>query len=164
MRIYTEKELADLGYKEVSPGVFARTKPAPSSPAEKKKKVPEQFAKLKAGNYEVGGKTYKFRSGWEYIYAQYLQLLKDQKQVKDWLYECQRFDFPGIKRGCVSYLPDFKVIYPDEHHEWHEVKGYLDKKGATRLKRMAKYYPAEKVILIRKEEIAEIKRSGLVKV
>lgn len=162
MRIYTEKELAALGYVETSPGIFERTKPI-ADPTEKKKKLPEHLAHIKQETCIIGGKKCKFRSGWEKIYATYLELLKTNGSIKDWEYEPHRFEFP-IKRGCNSYLPDFKVIENDDSHWWAEIKGYLDKKGATRLKRMAKYFPQEVVKLIRREEINDIKKSGLVKI
>lgn len=149
-----------MGYVETKPGIFERVKSAPN-PQEKKKKVPDHLKHIKAGKYVVGGNTYRFRSGWEHIYAMYLELLRSNGSIKDWKYECQRFDFPGIKRGCVSYLPDFKVIENDDSHWWAEVKGYLSPQGATRLKRMAKYFPNEKVRLVREPEIQDIKKSGI---
>lgn len=162
MRIYTEKDLADMGYVETKPGIFERVKLNLDS-TEKKKKVPEHLAHIKAETCIIGGKKCKFRSGWEKIYATYLELLKTNGSIKDWEYESKRFEFP-IKRGCSSYLPDFKIIENDDSHWWAEVKGYLDQKGATRLKRMKKYFPNEVVKLVRKEEIQDIKNSGLIKI
>lgn len=155
MRIYTEKELADLGYKEVSPGVFARSAPT-LDPNKKEKQKPAHLKHIKSGNYEVGGKIYHFRSGYEYTYACYLELLKTNKSIKNWEYEPKRFDFP-IKRGCNSYLPDFKIIELDDSHYWVECKGYLDKKGATKIKRFAKYFPNERLEIVREAGIKEIR-------
>jgi hypothetical protein len=88
-----------------------------------------------------------FRSSWEANYARYLNWLKSQGQIASWEYEAKVFTFP-IKRGTTEYRPDFLVTYPDGQSEWHETKGYLDDKSKTQLKRMAKYYPQEKIILI----------------
>ena len=97
------------------------------------------------------------RSSWEANYARYLNFLKDKKQIVDWEYEPKTFWFDNIKRGCVSYLPDFKVYNNSGGHEWHEVKGYMDQRSKTKLRRMARYYPNEKLILIAKTEYMDIK-------
>ena len=48
----------------------------------------------------------------------------------------------------MSYLPDFLVINNNDKEEYHEVKGYMDKKSATKLKRMKKYHPEIVMVLI----------------
>ena len=53
-----------------------------------------------------------------------------------------------IKRGNRFYKPDFKIINNDGLVEYHEIKGYMDKDSQVKLKRMAKYYPHIKLILI----------------
>lgn len=158
--VYNEKTLAAKGYVEIRPGVFQRS--GEITPAHRDKKVPDQFANLKGGKCKIGETIYNFRSGWEATYAQYLEFLKVNGQIRSWEYECKCFWFEGIKSGCTSYLPDFKVVENDGSHWWAEVKGYLDQKGATKLKRMAKYFPEETVKLIRKDEIASIKKSGII--
>lgn len=97
-----------------------------------------------------------FRSAWEANYARYLNFLKAQGEIESWDYECQTFVFHGITKGTLSYMPDFKIIYSDGSHEWHEVKGWMDAKSQTKLKRMAKYYPEEKVIVIGPDEYKAI--------
>ena len=87
------------------------------------------------------------RSAWEANYARMLNWRKERGEVVRWEYEPETFEFP-IKRGNRSYIPDFKVWYPDGHYEWHEVKGYMDAASKTKLKRFAKYYPNEKLVLI----------------
>lgn len=87
------------------------------------------------------------RSSWEHNYILYLNWRKEHGQIVKWEYEPETFEFP-VKRGNRSYLPDFKVFFPDGHYEWHEVKGYMDASSKTKLKRMAKYYPEEIVVLI----------------
>lgn len=80
------------------------------------------------------------RSPWEANYARYLNWLKGQGKIRSWKYEAKVFEFP-IKRGAIDYKPDFKIEYADGHIEYYEVKGYMDQKSKTKLKRMAKYYP-----------------------
>jgi len=87
------------------------------------------------------------RSSWEANYCRYLNWLKANGKIKAWSYETETFPFP-IKRGAIDYKPDFKVEYADGHIEYHEVKGWLDPTSKTKLKRMAKYYPDIKLILI----------------
>ena len=99
----------------------------------------------------IGGKRKYFRSKWEANFARYLQWQKSKDLISDWLHEPQTFWFEGIKRGCVSYLPDFKIIHADGKHEWIEVKGYMDPKSATKLKRFKKYFPTESIHVIGSE-------------
>lgn len=76
-----------------------------------------------------------FRSNWEANCARWFN-----KQGKEWAYEPEVFSFldHGIKRGTVSYCPDFKV-----GTLWVEVKGMLTTKGKTAIKRFKKFYPKE---------------------
>ena len=104
--------------------------------------------KFKQGWRTIGGKRNYFRSKWEANYARWLQWRKKHGEIIDWLHEPQTFWFESIKRGVRSYLPDFKVILLDGTHEWHEVKGYMDSKSLTKIKRLKKYYPEEKLIVV----------------
>lgn len=99
-----------------------------------------------------------FRSSWEANYARYLNWLILQRQISSWQFECQTFVFHGITRGVMSYMPDFKVINNDGSHEWHEVKGWMDARSRVKLKRMAKYYPEERVIVIDQKEYKAISK------
>jgi hypothetical protein len=74
--------------------------------------------------------------------------LQEHGEIESWEYEPDTFWFDGVKRGTRSYTPDFKVHYPDGSVVYHEVKGYMDQRSATKLKRMAKYHPDVRVILI----------------
>lgn len=96
------------------------------------------------------------RSSWEANYARYLNFLIHQRQIKSWEYEVDTFEFKGIKRGSRFYTPDFKVFNLDGSFEYHEVKGYMDSRSQTKLKRMAKYHPQVKIILIQRREYQEI--------
>lgn len=98
-----------------------------------------------------------FRSTWEANYARYLNLLKKLKIINDWKFEVDTFEFP-VKRGSRFYTPDFKIFNDDNSIEYHEVKGYMDQRSSTKLKRMKKYYPNIPIILIDKEYYSRIGR------
>jgi hypothetical protein len=108
------------------------------------------YSRSNASWYLIDGKKYFFRSSWEVNYARYLTWLCSKGEILSWEYEPDTFWFEEIRRGVRSYLPDFKVFNNDGTHEYHEVKGYLDKKSKTKLKRMKKYYPKIKLVLIDK--------------
>lgn len=110
----------------------------------------------KAAWREFGGKKHFYRSRWEANYGRYLEFLKLHSKIKDWLHEPDIFWFEGVKRGSVSYLPDFKIINNDDSIEYHEVKGWMDARSKTKISRMAKYHPSVKLIVIQKKEYDEI--------
>lgn len=111
------------------------------------RRAPSTNGTYRAGHHEVGGKKHYFRSGWEVNYAHYLEWLKAKKQIQDWAYEPVIFWFEGIRRGTVSYLPDFQVVELSGKIVYHEVKGRMDARSVTKIKRMAKYHP-EVVLLV----------------
>jgi hypothetical protein len=100
---------------------------------------------------EIGDKKVYCRSRWEANYARYLEWQFQQGFIKEWLHEPQTFWFDKIKRGCVTYLPDFKVISNDGAHFWVEVKGWMDPKSITKIRRFRKYFPEEKLFIIDKK-------------
>lgn len=102
----------------------------------------------KQGWREISGARIYFRSRWEFNYAVYLQFLVEQKQIAKWEHEPETFWFSGVKRGCVTYLPDFRVTNCDGSIEYHEVKGWMDDRSKTKLRRMKKYHPAVKLRVI----------------
>jgi hypothetical protein len=77
--------------------------------------------------------------------------MKKHGHVIEWQHEPKTFWFEGIKRGTNNYKPDFMVIFPSGSEEWIEIKGYMDAKSATKIKRMAKYHPDVKLRVIGKE-------------
>lgn len=101
------------------------------------------------------------RSSWEANYCRYLNLLKAQGQIAGWEYEPKTFWFEAIRRGVRSYLPDFRVTFPDGHHEWHEVKGWMDPKSRTKLNRMRIYYPKEQMVVIDRAWFRQAEKTGL---
>jgi hypothetical protein len=96
------------------------------------------------------------RSTWEANYARYLLFLKKNGNIHDFEYEPDTFWFEKIKKGCRFYIPDFKVWTSPTKFEYHEVKGYMDQKGQTKLNRMARYYPEVKIVLIDKAVYRDI--------
>lgn len=115
--------------------------------------------KFHSGHYDTSKGPVYFRSKWEAQYAQYLDWLIKAKEIKDWQYEPETFFFDGIKMGTNCYKPDFKVWTKTGAIEYHEVKGYMDAKSKTKLKRMKKYHPEVKVVLIERKQLDEIKRN-----
>lgn len=101
-----------------------------------------------------------FRSTWEANYARYLNWLISVGDIKSWEYEVDTFEFIAIKRGTRFYTPDFKVTERNGTTVYHEVKGWMDPKSKTRLARMAKYYPAVKLILIDKDAYYAIAKTA----
>src|SRR5574343_130953 len=91
--------------------------------------------------YIKGAKKYYMKSKWEYNYALYLDFLVSKGLLLEWEYEPDAFWFESIKSGIRKYTPDFKLYNLDGSIEYREVKGWMDSKSKTKLKRMAKYYP-----------------------
>ena len=121
--------------------------------------VPTRNASWKASWRNIGGIDKYYRSRWEANYARYLQWLKENNQIQDWKHEPKTFWFEGIKRGCVSYLPDFWVQELNGSESYHEVKGWMDDRSKTKIKRMAIYHPDVKLIVIEKTGYKSIEKS-----
>ena len=101
-----------------------------------------------------------FRSAWEANFARYLNFLVGNGDITKWEYEPDTFEFTEIKRGTRSYTPDFKVFdSEDAEPYYYEVKGWMDAKSKTRLKRMAKYYPDVRVIVFGQKDYTSLKKN-----
>jgi len=126
--------------------------------------LPRPGTTWKAGWREIGGIRKYYRSKWEANYAYYLEWLKSNKQIADWKHEPRTFWFEGVKRGTVSYLPDFWVQEISGKDSFHEVKGWMDARSKTKIARMAKYYPEIKLVVIDSKGYEALRRSvkGLV--
>jgi len=111
---------------------------------------------------EIGGKRHYFKSLWEYNYACYLQWLKSLDQIKEWEYEPKTFWFEGIRRGVTNYKPDFRVTENNDSTHWDEVKGYMDQKSKTKIKRFKKYFPEETIRVVGAEWFKKFKWKTLV--
>ena len=113
----------------------------------------------KGGWREIGGMRKYYRSRWEANYACYLEWLKTGGHIADWKHEPKTFWFEGVKRGTVSYLPDFWVVENDGTDAFHEVKGWMDDRSKTKIKRMAKYYPDVKLVVIDSKGYTALRKS-----
>ena len=133
-----------------------RSKVGPRSPG-------QMYSSARGGKREDLSNQY-FRSAWEANWARYLTWLKSIGEIRAWEFEVVTFEFAKIKRGTRFYTPDFKVTNKDGSVEYHEVKGYMDQRSATKLKRMAKYYPLTRIVLIDKAAYSSVakKVSGLI--
>lgn len=105
-------------------------------------------ASWKAGWREIGGQRAYFRSRWEANYGRYLEWLRERGEIQRWEHEPETFWFEGIKRGALSYLPDFRVTERNGDIVFHEVKGWMDARSKTKISRMARQYPSVRLIVI----------------
>ena len=105
-------------------------------------------ATWKAAWREIGGVRKYYRSAWEANYARFLEWLKARGEIQRWEHEPKTFWFKGIRRGCVSYLPDFRVTKKNGDIEYYEVKGWMDARSVTKIARMAQYHPTVKLVVI----------------
>lgn len=149
----TKKWMASLGTKKKSEMLLKGLKTKEKNGTLHK----ERKTTWKAGWREIGNVKKYYRSRWEANYARYLEWLKSNGRIKKWEHEPETFWFEKIKRGTRSYLPDFRVEENNGNISYHEVKGWMDKRSITKLKRMKKYYPETTVVLIRKKEYDKIK-------
>ena len=99
------------------------------------------------------------RSAWEANYARYLTWLQGRGMIASWSFEPTTFEFP-VQRGSRFYTPDFLVVERDGSSSYHEVKGWMDPRSATKLRRMAKYHPEVRLVLIDKEAYRAIARDA----
>jgi hypothetical protein len=74
--------------------------------------------------------------------------MKKWRHISEWEHEPETFWFDKIKRGTNNYKPDFRVTFPSGGVEYIEVKGYMDQKSRTKIKRMAKYHPQVKLRVV----------------
>lgn len=95
------------------------------------------------------GRVIKFRSILEARWSYYLDILVKGKQILSYDHEPRWFVFGDLRFGKnCRYLPDFVVTELDGSTTLHETKGYLDGNSVTKLRRMAEYYPDQKLWLI----------------
>lgn len=97
-----------------------------------------------------------FRSKAEANFARYIKHCLCLKYE----YESHTFWFEGIRSGCTSYTPDF---YIPEKDFFFELKGWLDSKSKTKLKRFKKYFPEQfgKMILVKQSLTSNAKKELL---
>ena len=117
------------------------------------------YSKSKKGTIQIGGKKVFCRSSWEANICAYLQFLKDNGEIKDWDLEVKTFWFLKIMRGVRSYKPDFLITNNDGSQYFEEVKGWMDAKSKTKIKRMAKYYPEVDLRILGEKRYKEIAKN-----
>ena len=105
------------------------------------------YSRCKRGFREDLGNVF-FRSSWEANYARYLNYLVNSNQIYKWEFEPDTFIFHGETRGAITYLPDFKIYTLNGNIEYHEIKGWMDAKSKSKLKKMAAFYPNIELKLI----------------
>jgi len=88
-----------------------------------------------------------FRSKFEYNWALYLDLLKQQREILNWQYEPDTFYFREETQGPYQYIPDFK-IFTDDGFYYQECKGYHDGSTNSKLRRFKRQNPDIEIELI----------------
>lgn len=123
------------------------------------------YHNVKGGKYECSKGNIYFRSMWEANRALYLDWLIQQGEIRDWEYEPERFFFDRIRMRDKGYKPDFKITRTDGSIFYEEVKGNMDPRSKTVLKRMKKYFPDIKIILIETKQYDDMyrKMKGILK-
>ena len=119
-----------------------------------------QYSRVKKGKVTIEDKTFFARSRWEANVGAYLQYLKDSELITDWQHEAEEYRFEAIKRGVMSYLPDFKITRLDGSFYLIEVKGYMDNKSKTKLNRMKKYFPHIFIDLIEAKRYKQLQENS----
>jgi hypothetical protein len=102
--------------------------------------------------HTIGGQRHFFRSSWEVVYAKYLQSLVENNTIISWEFEPVSFKFSDTTHSVRSYTPDFRITNLDKSIEFHEVKGYVDKKSIIKSEKMAKEYPDTVLKIIGEKE------------
>ena len=89
--------------------------------------------------------TDRYRSKTERAYAALLTMRQQAGELRQWWYEPMKGCYLAPK---TSYTPDFLLWYPDNHLEFHEVKGpHIWEKDWIRAKQAAALYPCFLFIL-----------------
>ena len=84
------------------------------------------------------------RSGWEKLYAEYL----DKNNIK-WQYEPTTFDL-----GNSTYTPDF---YLDYENKYIEIKGYLTDYAKNKMRRFKRKYPDINFEILKFKQLRKLK-------
>jgi len=87
-------------------------------------------------------------------------LIANENDIERWEFEADTFEFKKIRKGVRFYTPDFKVTFKDGHIEYHEVKGWDYPRGKTARKRMQKYYPHIKLLLVERDFFRAVRAKG----
>ena len=156
LRLSEEEYVAFMKRRNKTPKFAAKTKDS--------KGVVTGYKSNVKGWRMLGGKRIYFRSLWEIQYAQTLEWYKKNRKIIDWWYEPKVFDFPKDKyrTGPFYYKPDFLVFTSKrEHPIWYEVKGYMTKDSAKKIKRFKKHYPEEEIVIIEKSWFQSMRKNNM---
>lgn len=115
-------------------------------------------ASWKAGWREIGPQRIYARSRWEANIARMLEFRRMTGDLVSWEHEPVTFWFEKIRRGVRSYKPDFRVTEKGKEPYFIEVKGWMDARSKTTLRRMKKYHPSVTVDVIDSKRYAVIKK------
>ncbi len=126
-------------------GTIASRGPVRQNGSEQKRE--STYSRCRRGKRADLGEQF-FRSSWEANYARFLNWMIGLGQVREWQYEPTTFYFEGVKRGAISYTPDFRVVDRDGVETYREIKGWLTSKDRTRFRRMSKHHPGVNLVLI----------------
>lgn len=96
----------------------------------------------------IAEREFHFKSKFEYRYAQYIEILREQGLYLSWDYESTTLLFENEVRGAKIYTPDFRIVTDKGNIEYHECKGLLSGSDVTKFKRTAKYYPKVDITLV----------------
>ena len=79
----------------------------------------------------IASREFHFKSKFEYRYAQYLEILREQGHLIHWDYEPIALVFEEETRGAKVYTPDFRITTNSDAFEYHETKGRLSGSDVT---------------------------------
>lgn len=118
----------------------------------------------KAGWRTVGGRRIYFRSRWEANYGRYLEHLRINGMIKRWEHEPKAFAFTKESTYPHSYLPDFRVTGITGAVQFHEVKGWMDRRSRQQIARMKRYFPTVVLVVRRAKwfKRANVKMKGII--
>lgn len=100
--------------------------------------------KAKTSNYN----GFNYDSKKEAEYAMQLDWLVKAKQVKHWERQ-HKIDITIEGEHICNYYIDFKVTYPDNHIEYHEVKGFETDVWRMKWRLVKAIHPDWKLVLIK---------------
>lgn len=156
----TQRNQAALGmhHSQLNPPTQEQCDAISRAAAARVRKGGNSYSRVKDGRRADLDNIY-FRSRWEANYARFLRFRQEQGDIARWEFEPETFWFEAIKRGVRSYTPDFKIWDPGGTVYFVEVKGWMDAKSKTKLKRMKKYYPDVDLRLVGAKEYRQIERT-----
>lgn len=115
--------------------------------------------RYRAGFRTIGGRDCFFRSSWEANYARHLEAERTAGRILAWEHEPKTFYFPDAVRPPRSYTPDFRITLLDGMHEFHEVKGFVDKRLFKILALMKAHYAYYPLKVLDPEGYADLERT-----